>query len=77
MGINFKPVFRLKERWMLFFTQHPKMVRFMSRVVREGAVPGAVMEIKITTPDGREIAANMVFNEDDCETVRIMRSIKT
>ena len=56
-----------KKRLEIFESDHPKMVKFIKKIRKEALKEGAVVEIKVTDPDGKEYAANMKLTQNDVE----------
>lgn len=61
---------KFKEGWSGFETRHPKFVKFIMAVMNSGVGADSIVDIKITLPDGREIATNMKVTEEDCEFLK-------
>ena len=51
-----------------FFTRnHPKFVPFVQAVGREAMADGTIIEVKVTSPDGREYNTNMKITQSDLD----------
>lgn len=72
MAINPKGILRIKERWSLFRSDHPKVTPFMRALKENAMVEGTVLELKATTPAGEEYTANIRLTANDIETIRMM-----
>jgi hypothetical protein len=44
--------------------------------VREDMRPGAVLELKVTSPEGKELVTNIKMNENDIETLRLLANLR-
>ena len=56
---------QLKSAWDRFKGNHPKFPRFLTALYQKGMKEGTVIEFRVTTPDGEEMAANVKLKEDD------------
>ena len=68
---------KLKGRMELFQTQHPKFSPFLARVGENALLEGTVMELKVTTPEGKEYITNIRLTSDDIESIQMARSLKS
>lgn len=59
---------KAKERLKMFNEAHPRVRQFF-RTVREDIGPGAVIEMKVTSVDGKETVTNVRLTEEDVETI--------
>ena len=56
----------------MFNQDHPKVGPFF-QVLRDRALTeGAVLELKATTPDGKEYVSNIRLTANDIETLRML-----
>ena len=74
MAINPMAMLRMKERLEIFNRDHPRMASFMNAVGSQALQEGSVLELKVTTPEGREYVTNIKLNENDLETIAMLRS---
>jgi hypothetical protein len=75
MAFNPLELLKIKKRLDLFNTAHPRVLPFMQAV--EGDLrPGAVMELKVTSPEGLERVTNIRLNEDDVETFQMFKKLR-
>lgn len=56
---------QLKSAWERFQTNHPKFPKFLSTVCKKSVMEGTVIEIRVTSPDGEEVASNIKLKADD------------
>lgn len=56
---------QLKSAWDRFQSNHPKFPKFLTALYQKGMKEGTVIEFRVTTPDGEEMAANVKLKEDD------------
>lgn len=56
---------QLKSAWDQFQDNHPKFPRFLTALYQKGMKEGTVIEFRVTTPEGEEMAANVRLKADD------------
>ena len=61
-------------RIKIFQEQHPKAIAFIKSLSEDDLREGTVIELKITTPEGKEAVANIRLTKDDVETFRILKN---
>ena len=69
--MNPMALLQLKNHFVKFQNNHPKVVQFF-QAVPSGVQVGSVIEISITDPQGKEISTNMRVTEDDIELLSIL-----
>ena len=65
--INPAKLFKMKSLWDRFVENHPKFPQFMNAVQSNGIHEGAVIEITVTTPEGKNISTNVKITASDKE----------
>lgn len=75
MAINPLKLLQLQEAWTQFKKNHPKFPLFLTAVSKHGIREGSVMEIKVTTPEGREITANLKLTPSDMELIEQLKEM--
>lgn len=68
--INPMKLMKFKDSWKAFEERHPKFVKFIMAVMNSGVGEGTIVDVKITLPDGREIASNMKVSAEDVEFLK-------
>lgn len=63
--MNPMKLLQLKSAWDRFTNNHPKFPKFLSSLHRRAMQEGTIIEFKVTTPDGEEMAANLKIKADD------------
>ncbi len=76
MAVNPMALLHLKERLSIFQKEHPKVRPFLHAVKEDAIVPGTILELKITTQDGRERVTNIRLTENDIETIQMLSKQK-
>ena len=70
--MNPMQMMQMKSRLDIFKTQHPKVLPFL-QAARGYVQEGTVIEVKLTTPDGRTLESNIRVTEDDVKTVGMLQ----
>lgn len=65
--INPAKLFKMKGLWDRFVENHPKFPQFMKAVQSNGINEGSVIEITVTTPEGKNISTNVRITSSDKE----------
>lgn len=76
MAINPMELLKLRERLQIFAGQHPRVPAFLQDVGTNGVREGSVIELRVTTPEGRSYVTNIKVTAEDMETVEILKHIK-
>lgn len=58
-----------------FRQNHPKFPMFLKAVSQEALVEGSVIEITVTTPEGKEYCSNLKVKPSDLELVEIFKNM--
>ena len=58
-----------------FTRRHPKFPQFLTAVQQAGIQEGTVIEIQITTPDGKTFTSNLKVQPEDIDAVKVYRII--
>ncbi len=72
--INPAKFFQMKALWDRFTANHPKFPKFLQAAAQSSIGEGTIIEVKITKPNGDEIASNLRLTADDME---LFRELKT
>ncbi len=68
--INPAKLLQFRKEWGEFEVRHPKFVRYIMSIARNGIQEGSIIEIKVTSPDGTAIETNMKVSAEDVEMVK-------
>ena len=63
--INPAKLFKLKGYWETFVRNHPKFPQFMNAVQSNGIEEGTVIEISVTTLEGKTLSTNIKVSASD------------
>lgn len=66
----------LKSALEKFQGNHPKFMQFITAMTQYGLEVGTILECKVTTPDGKELQANIKITEDDMELLEKIKELK-
>ncbi|MBE5961938.1 MAG: hypothetical protein E7256_11270 [Lachnospiraceae bacterium] len=65
--LNPTKLFKIKGAWDRFVQNHPKFPMFLQAINRGAIREGSIVEIKVTTPEGKEISSNVKVTASDIE----------
>lgn len=74
MAINPMKLLELKNLWSAFTKRHPKFPQFLSAVQRAGIPEGTIIEVQITSPDGKTFTFNMKVTSEDIDAVKSLQN---
>lgn len=66
---------QLKTGWERFKRNHPKFPLFLKAVSQDAVAEGTVIEISITTAEGKNYSSNLKLKQDDMELIQQMKEI--
>ena len=58
---------KIKNAWDTFSKNHPKFMPFMQAVGTEAIGEGTIIEIKVTSAEGKEFNTNMRLTQSDLD----------
>ncbi len=73
--INPAKLFKLKGYWETFVKNHPKFPQFMSAVQSTGIEEGTIIEISITTTQGKTLSTNIKVSASDKELLNELSAL--
>ncbi len=73
--INPTSVFKMKGLWERFVMNHPKFPMFLKAASSSNLTAGTIIDIHITTADGKDLATNVKLSEDDMELIQQLKEI--
>ncbi len=65
---------QIQERLTQFKQDHPKFFPFLGAVKDTALREGSVIDIKVTTPEGKSLATNIRLTANDIETIGLLLS---
>lgn len=73
--MNPMAILKVKAAWDRFQAAHPKFPAFLQAA--SGTIrANTVIEISITTEDGRKIASNLKISEEDMELLQELKNLR-
>ncbi len=78
--MNFSQIAKLQEmkkRMDTFRKNHPKFPMFLDAVNRNALEEGTVIEINVTSPDGKRYETNLKLNRDDLDFLRALGELSS
>ena len=73
---DFSSVMKIKSAWDTFSRNHPKFMPFMQAVGREAIGDGTIIEIKVTSPEGKEFNTNMKLTQSHLDLFAQIRNMQ-
>ncbi len=73
-GINPTNIFQLMGAWQKFTSNHPKFPKFLKAIATEGIKTDTIVEINITTPEGKTYCSNLKITQSDLELFQQMKN---
>ena len=67
---------KLKGGMDRFRVNHPKFPLFLNAVSQDALVEGTVVEINVTTPDGRNYCSNLRLKQEDLELIESLKALR-
>lgn len=66
---------KLKSGMDRFRTNHPKFPMFLKAVSQDGLKEGTIIEINVTTPEGKNYCSNVKLHADDLEFIDALKGM--
>ena len=79
MNMNFNQLAmfqQLKSGMERFRANHPKFPMFLQAVSQDALKEGSVVEISVTTPEGKNYCSNIKINADDLAFIDTLKNMK-
>ena len=74
--MNPAAIFKIKGAWEKFVNNHPKFPMFLNAASKEALKENSVIEIKITTSEGKEMVTNLKVTKSDLELFESLKNLK-
>lgn len=78
MNMNFNQlamIQQLKSGMDRFRANHPKFPMFLKAVSQDGLKEGTIVEINVTTPEGKNYCSNVKLTADDMEFIEALKNM--
>lgn len=79
MNMNFNQIAmiqKLKGGMERFRMNHPKFPLFLNAVSQDALREGAVVEITVTTPEGKNYCSNSKLMQEDLELIECLKALR-
>ena len=76
MAINPLKLVQVKQKLNAFRDRHPKFYAFMEQANKDALKSGTIMEIKVKSPDGKELSTNLRLTPEDVAAIQMITSLK-
>ena len=73
MNMNPMKLLQMQEAFSRFKNNHPKFPLFLNAVMKECIKEGTVIEITVTTPDGKSYNSNLKVTTDDLDLINSLK----
>ena len=67
---------KLKSDVNRFRANHPKFPAFLDTIQKNAMQNGTIVEITVTTPDGRRYESNLKLKQEDLDLLEMFRHLK-
>lgn len=74
MAINPMQILKIKGMWDQFTQRHPKFPAFLKAMSQGAISEGSVLEITVTTADGRKLSSNLKITAEDMALVEELKN---
>lgn len=76
MAMNPLAFMRLSSLWNGFTKRHPKFPAFLKAASQAAMQENAILEITVTTPDGKTLTSNLKVGKEDLEMLQTIRNMQ-
>ena len=79
MNMNFNQIAmiqKLKGCRLHFRLNHPKFPLFLNAISQDALMEGSVVEINVTTPEGKNYCSNLKLKQDDLEFIECLKALR-
>ncbi len=79
MNMNFEQLAmmqKIKSGIDRFRANHPKFPMFLNAVSQNALMEGSIIEIAVTTPDGKNFCSNLKIKAEDMELLNELKNMK-
>lgn len=77
--MNFSQLARLqalKKHLDIFQKNHPRFQHFLNAVSRDALKEGSVVEINVTTPEGKTYVTNLKLRKEDLDFLQALQQLR-
>lgn len=73
--MDLSTLMKMKGMFETFNKNHPRFIPFVQAAGRDAMMEGTVIDIKVTSPDGKEYNTNMKITQSDLELFESIQNI--
>lgn len=73
--MNPTAIFKAKKSWETFCRNHPRVPDFLKAAQNTGFQEGTVIEVSITTPEGKNLATNVRLTTSDIRAFNDLKGL--
>ena len=75
MAFNPTAIFKAKKSWETFCGNHPRFPAFLQAVQSAGIQEGTIIEVSVTTPEGRCMTTNVKLTASDMQAFNDLKGL--
>ena len=76
MAMNPMPLLKVKKSWDTFCRNHPRFPAFMQAVQSSGIKEGTIIEVTLTTPEGKSLTTNVRITASDMQAFEDLKGLQ-
>lgn len=76
MAMNPMALLKVKKSWDTFCGNHPRFPAFLQAVQTAGIKEGTIIEVSITTPEGRNMMTNVRITASDMQAFEDLKGLQ-
>ncbi|MGN0334784.1 MAG: hypothetical protein ACI4DV_03865 [Lachnospiraceae bacterium] len=73
--MNPAALFKAKKSWETFCRNHPRFPEFLKAVQTEGIHEGTIIEVSVTTSEGKNLTANVRLTASDMQAFEDLKGL--
>lgn len=74
--MNPTAIFKAKKSWETFCRNHPRFPAFLQAVQNSGIQEGMIIEVSVTTPEGRKMTTNVKLTDTDMQAFNDLKGLE-
>lgn len=73
--MNPTAIFKAKKSWETFCGNHPRFPAFLQAVQSAGIQEGTIIEVSVTTPEGKTLTTNVKLTDSDMQAFNDLKGL--
>lgn len=73
--MNPAAIFKAKKSWETFCGNHPRFPAFLQAVQSSGIQEGTIIEVSVTTPEGKTLTTNVKLTATDMQAFNDLKGL--